>query len=231
MKISVIIPTCNEAENIGDLVESLKINGRGLLEEVIVVDGKSTDNTLAIAARAGAEVVKSAEKGRAVQMNLGASLAKGDILYFVHADIKIHADYAADIAQAVNSNYDLGCYRFRFDSNSLLLRLNAWFTRLPFIWCRGGDQTLFISKEKFNQLGRYKAHCLLMEDYDFIIRAKEAGCRFRIIPKCVKVSARKYETNSYFKVQRANYTVMKMWKQGASQKELVATYKRMLDYR
>jgi len=232
LKISVIIPTFNEAENIGCLIESLKIYGKNYLHEIIVSDSpNSTDNTKEIAQKLGAIAQKSPQKGRAFQMNFGASIATADILYFVHADIKINPDYTFDIVKAINSGHYFGCYRYQFDADDWILKVNAFFTRLPFIWCRGGDQTLFIRKEDFLKVGKFREDYEIMEDYEFIIRAKKV-LKFKIIPKNVIVSARKYKTNSYLRVQKANFKVMRMFLSGkASQQEMTETYRRMLDYR
>lgn len=232
MKISVIIPTFNESENIGYLIQTLKGFGNSTLHEIIVVDSSnSTDKTTEIAQKMGAIALKSPQKGRATQMNFGASVASGDILYFVHADTKIHPDYASDIVKAIFAGYDFGCYRYEFDSPNILLKLNAFFTRLPFIWCRGGDQTLFIRKEDFLKVGKFREDYQIMEDYEFIIRANKV-LKFKIIPKNVIVSARKYKTNSYLRVQKANFKIMRMFLSGkASQQEMTETYRRMLDYR
>jgi hypothetical protein len=114
---------------------------------------------------------------------------------------------------------------------SINVKINAFFTRLPFIWCRGGDQTLFIRKEDFLKVGKFREDYQIMEDYEFIIRAKKV-LNFKIIPKNVIVSARKYKTNSYLRVQKANFKIMRMFLSGkASQKEMTETYRRMLDYR
>lgn len=232
MKISVIIPTFNEADNIGCLIESLKIYGKNYLHEIIVSDSpNSTDNTKEIAQKLGAIAQKSPQKGRAFQMNFGASIATADILYFVHADIKVNPDYTFDILKAINSGHYFGCYRYQFDADDWILKVNAFFTRLPFIWCRGGDQTLFIRKEDFLKVGEFREDYEIMEDYEFIIRAKKV-LKFKIIPKNVIVSARKYKTNSYLRVQKANFKVMLMFLSGkASQQEMTETYRRILDYR
>jgi len=232
LKISVIIPTFNEADNIGCLIESLKIYGENHLHEIIVSDSpNSTDNTKEIAKKLGAIAKKSPQKGRAFQMNFGASIATGDILYFVHADIKVNHDYTLDIVKAINSGHNFGCYRYQFDIDNWFLKINSFFTRLPFIWCRGGDQTLFIGKEDFLKVGKFREDYEIMEDYEFIIRAKKV-LKFKIIPKNVIVSARKYKTNSYLRVQKANFKVMRMFLSGkASQQEMTETYRRMLDYR
>jgi rSAM/selenodomain-associated transferase 2 len=232
LKISVIIPTYNEADNIGCLIESLKIYGEKHLHEIIIADSpNSTDTTKEIAQKLGAIAQKSPQKGRAFQMNFGASLATGEILYFVHADIKVNPDYAFDIVNAINSGHDFGCYRYQFDTDDWLLKVNAFCTRMPFIWCRGGDQTLFIRKKDFLKVGKFRDDYQIMEDYEFIIRAKKV-LKFKIIPKNVVVSARKYKTNSYLRVQKANLKVMRMFLSGkASQEEMMETYHRMLDYR
>jgi rSAM/selenodomain-associated transferase 2 len=232
LKISVIIPTYNEAENIGFLIETLQKFGGVNLHEIIVVDSPFTnDNTFEITKKFDIFFVKSPKSGRATQMNFGATLASGDVLYFVHADIKIHPDFTFDIICSIENGYDFGCYRYQFDSSSFLLKINAFFTRFPFIWCRGGDQTLFIRKNDFINVGHFDENLLIMEDYEFILRANKQ-LKFKIIPKNVIVSARKYKTNSYLRVQKANFKLMRMFLNGnASQQEMVETYRKMLDYR
>jgi glycosyltransferase involved in cell wall biosynthesis len=130
VKISVIIPVYNEAENIGLLVQSIIQHGNEQLAEIIASDGGSTDNTLNIASAAGAKVVLSPQKGRAAQMNHAASIATGDILYFVHADVQLHPDFIRQIEEAIQSGCDLGCYRYRFDSPKKMLWFNGYMTRL-----------------------------------------------------------------------------------------------------
>jgi hypothetical protein len=151
-------------------------------------------------------------------MNCGANLAKGEILYFVHADTQIHTDYITDIQQAIIDGYHLGCYRYKFDSTHLLLKINAFFTRFPFIWCRGGDQTLFIQKKDFIKLGCFRYDFQIMEEYEFILRANKSLI-FKIIPKNVIVSARKYKTNSYLRVQKANFILMRMFLRGKASQQ------------
>ena len=231
MKIAVIIPTYNEEENIGKLIRSLLANKQEAFINIIVSDAGSTDNTIQVAKDAGANVAEiSPQKGRAMQMNYGASISREEILYFIHADTQVHADFVADINEAIKQHYDMGCYRYKFDSKHPLLKVNGFFTRFPFIWCRGGDQTLFVKRSVFDQLEGYKT-MKIMEEYDFIQRAGQAGFKFKILPKNILVSARKYETNSYLKVLYANYQVMKMWKRGASDDEMASQYKKLLNYR
>ncbi len=227
MRISVIIPTYNEENNIAGLIDDLYKYGGEQLAEIIVVDAPSQDRTAQRAEQAGARVIVSGQPGRAPQMNAGARIAQGDVLYFVHADVRIHPDYVQDIQQALASGYTLGCYRYQFDSPRLILKLNTFFQRYDRIWSRGGDQTLFIPKASFEELGGYCEKHRVMEDYEFIIRACKKY-RFKIIPKNIIVSARKYQDNSYLRVNIANAVVMWMYFRGAPQQKLIDTYKSII---
>ena len=229
MTISIIIPTLNEAENIEKLVLHLQKFGGDNLLEIIVADGGSTDATCSIARQLGAKIVGSV-RGRAQQMNAGAAAAAGEVLYFVHADTLPPDDFLLFLNKALAENYALGCFRFRFDSPRWILKINAYFTRFDKIWCRGGDQTLFVRQSVFETLGGYRSDFLIMEEYEFIERARQQYA-FKIMPADVMVSARKYETNSWLRVQIANLTVFRMYRMGVSQARLVGTYQRMLDYR
>jgi rSAM/selenodomain-associated transferase 2 len=229
MDISIIIPTYNEEEHIGPLVAHLWLNSQGLVREIVVIDGGSQDNTLNLAAQAGAQAYLSPRKGRAAQMNLGASMVQGSVLYFVHADSFPPATYVQDILEAIQAGYPLGCFRFRFNSNKLLLKINSYCTRFDRIMCRGGDQTLFLLRTVYDDLEGYKDDYLIMEEYDLILRARKKY-PFRIIPKDVMVSARKYDHNGYFRVNLANLTVFMMFFAGFPQLKMVNTYKRMIQH-
>lgn len=227
--ISIVIPTYQEAANIGRLVRYLRQYAVGATE-IIVSDGGSTDQTLGLAGEAGAIAVLSPAKGRAAQMNYGASVAKGQILYFVHADTFPPGSYCTDIGNALNKGFALGRYRTKFDSLKRELQFNAFFTRFDLFICYGGDQTFFITRELFSRVGGFNAGMRIMEDYDLTARARKQA-RYCILPKAVLVSARKYDTNSWWQVQRANYTIVKMFQKGASQEAMVQRYREMLDYR
>ena len=230
MQISIIIPTLNEAENIGQLVQYLKRHATHALLEIIVVDAQSDDNTEGAARRAGATVLTSEKRSRAAQMNIGAKAAKGDILYFVHADCYPPETYCVDIQNFIQGGFHLGCYRYRFDSNHILLKINAYCTRFSAMWCRGGDETLFVVRHVFEELNGYDEYYSIMEEYDFIRRAKMLF-KMVIMPKYVLVSARKYETNSYLRVQIANFRIFRLYKQGVSPDIMVKKYKSFLNYR
>ena len=229
IRVSVIIPTYNEEKVIASLVAHLLTNAGGAVEEVLVIDGGSTDQTVALAQEAGAQGHVSPWKGRADQMNYGAQLAHGDVLYFVHADTQPPADYLTDIQESLRMGYSIGGYRSRFEAVHPLLTLNSYFSRFSRLTCRGGDQTLFVTRALFDQLKGYDNYYVVMEDFDFIRRARRQT-NFRIVPREAQVSARKYQNNSYGRVTAANFIVFTMFRLGYSPRQLLRTYQRMVNY-
>ncbi len=230
MKVSIIIPTYNEANYIGKLIHFLIENSDSSVIDIIVTDGGSQDNTIDIAKLAGANAVLCPDRGRAAQMNYGAGMAKGDLFYFVHADCLPPKEFVKDIQEAVERQYDLGRYRTRFDSKKSILKINAWFTRFDLFVCMGGDQTLFTTRSLFEQCKGFKEEMQIMEEYEFCHRAKKIG-KYKILNGEALISSRKYEGNTWLNVQRANYKIVNMYKRGASQHDILETYKKMLTYR
>ncbi len=223
--ISIIIPALNEAENLRKLIPALRQNTQELIE-IIVVDGGSTDDSLAICASFQVMTL-TGKRGRGKQMNQGAEYAKGDILYFVHADAIPPKGYGESIRASIQAGFPIGCFRMKFDSLSFLLKINAYFTRFDKSWTRGGDQTLYITNTLFHEFQGYDETCVIMEEYDFMDRVREKH-PFKIIPKDILISARKYEKNGYFKVQIANLTAMRMYKKGIDKMRIAEKYRSML---
>ncbi|MEQ9582813.1 MAG: glycosyltransferase family 2 protein, partial [Arenibacter sp.] len=155
ISISIIIPTLNEAACIGNLLEYIKANSSPKnIKEIIVVDGGSTDGTPTLAKTLGAKTISS-EMGRAKQMNKGAELATGHVLYFLHADTYPPKDFDVFILNAVHQSIASGCFRMKFDTSKKFLRFFAWFSRINNRICRGGDQSLFIHKDLFRKTGGF----------------------------------------------------------------------------
>ncbi|MBA3664676.1 MAG: TIGR04283 family arsenosugar biosynthesis glycosyltransferase [Bacteroidetes bacterium] len=227
MKISVIIPTLNEAANVGPLINYLYKYGSEKLHEIIVVDGGSTDNTKEKSISAGANTIEIDKKSRAIQMNYGAKKASGDIFYFVHADALPPKDYAQNICNAVLNGCGVGCFRFKFDSPKRLLKINSYITRFKGPLSGGGDQTLFIQRQLFDQMKGFNENYMIMEDFEFARRIKKK-CALTILPGEVTVSARKYETNSYLKVNASNILMFTLFSFGVSPNKLSKIYKRLL---
>lgn len=226
-KVSIIIPTYNEEDSLPGLLKYLQLHSDERLVEIIVADGQSVDRTLDKALEYGARPLLCMNKGRSSQMNEGAAIARGELLYFVHADTLPPSTFLEDIVSASNNGYSLGSYRSSYITNDPRLKINAFFTRFDFLWCRGGDQTLFVDKQLFDQLGGFCADHRIMEDFDFLKRARKYG-RFIIMPKGALISTRKYNENSYFRVNIANMCVFVLYSFGASQEKLTSTYKNIL---
>ncbi|MEO6253208.1 MAG: TIGR04283 family arsenosugar biosynthesis glycosyltransferase [Ferruginibacter sp.] len=227
-RISIIIPTYNEAGSISQLVAYLFKHAGGIVHEIIISDGGSTDQTLMLAEEAGAKAVVSTQKGRAAQMNYGVQISAAEIVYFVHADCFPPVSFATDIIEAVKIGFDFGRYRTRFDSSKFMLKINAWFTRFNWFICYGGDQTLFVTRKLFERSGGFKNQLLIMEEYEFCERLMK-NSRYKIFADAALISARKYEGRSWLQVQLANRKAVQLFKKGASQQEIIEQYKLMLN--
>ncbi|MDP5229792.1 MAG: TIGR04283 family arsenosugar biosynthesis glycosyltransferase [Cellulophaga sp.] len=198
--ISIIIPVLNEANCIGELLLYLKENCQlNSVHEIIVVDGGSTDDTTTIASKHGATVINS-EKGRAKQLNTGAAFARGSILYFLHVDTFPPKHFDERIIAAIEKGSQVGCFQMKFDTDSPFLNFFAWFTRLNYKICRGGDQSLFITKDLFLKTKGFNEQYIIYEDNEFIGRLYKIA-PFSILPFKVKTSARKYQEKGEIRLQ------------------------------
>jgi rSAM/selenodomain-associated transferase 2 len=226
--ISVIIPTFNERAAIKETIRRLwERDKAGLLHQVIVSDGGSTDGTVAEAVDEGAEVIQSKVKGRAAQMNHGARQATGDVLYFLHADTIPPIGYTEDILGAVRKGATAGCFRLSFDYPHWFLNANCWFTRFDIDAVRFGDQSLFVTKEAFENAGGFCEKHVVLEDQELVKRLKKKG-RFVVMNKSVTTSARKYRENGIYKTQAIFFLIYGMYRAGYSQQQLVATYRKLI---
>lgn len=226
MTLSIIIPAFNEASRIGSLVTHL-LNDGPFVKEVLVIDGSSNDETAQLAGNAGAKVYKAKKRGRAHQMNQGAFAAKGEVLHFVHADAWPPKGFSKSIKDAIEVGYKAGCFRSLFDTKNKFLLLNSFFTRFPGLIFRGGGQTLFITDELFQYLGGYDESLQLMEEYDLIRRIKR-HTKFRIIPRNVLVSVRKYQENGTIRLQASYALIMILFFLNFNQNFLIRLYKRLI---
>ena len=226
--ISIIIPVLNEEKNIKTLLTYLTANVSGKnFVEIIVVDGGSTDNSKEIIKACGGVVLLESEKGRARQMNHGAKHAKGSILYFLHADSFPPQRFDVLIVEKIQNDYKAGCFRMQFEHNHWLLRLSGWLTRFSWKACRGGDQSLFITKDFFDSLGGFNDEYIIYEDNDFINRIYKEH-RFAVIQQQLKTSARLYEKNGVCRLQYHFCIIhIKNWL-GASPENLLNYYRKRI---
>lgn len=168
-------------------------------------------------------ILINSEKGRAKQMNKGAEIANGNILYFLHADSYPPKNFDSLIIEEVKKNNLSGCFKMKFDTNNLWLKLASWFTQFSWKSCRGGDQSQFITKTFFNDIGGFDEQFTIYEDNDLISKLY-ARKQFIVIQECLTTSARCYNTNGICKLQFHYWTIhLKKWF-GASPKKLNKYY-------
>lgn len=227
--MTVIIPTFNEAAHIQSTIQQLREHDTAhLIKEIIIADGGSTDDTVAIAEAANAIVVISNTKGRSAQMNYGATFATEDVLYFLHADTIPPKNFSSDIAVAVDRGFGAGCFMLSFDYDHWFLKANCWFTRFDVDAIRFGDQSLFVTRAAFEKAAGFCEKHIVLEDQHLIKRLKKIT-RFTIIKKPVLTSAKKYLENGLYKTQGIFFIIYSMYRLGYSQQKLVATYRKMIN--
>ena len=197
--ISIIIPVLNEAASIEAFLRALPAGA-----ELVLVDGGSDDATVELATPFVHQIVHS-DRGRAKQMNVGADIATGQVLVFLHADTSLPEYFLEEIDLFVNSEHLWGRFDVRLDSSKLVFRvIEAMMnmrSRLTAI--ATGDQTLFVQAETFHELGGYK-DIPLMEDVEFSKRLKSYSHPFCSHHR-VKTSARRWLKNGVVR------TILLMW--------------------
>lgn len=193
-RISVVMPVLDEEARIGARLREL---ARHAFHEVIVVDGGSQDATQTIVRSNPQMVLVESPRGRAIQMNTGASRAAGDLLLFLHADVALPEDAVAQIRATLATRGTIaGAFRTwtvpdepsRAPWWSPLLHLadaRSRYSELPY-----GDQALFLSREVFREVGGFP-DMPLMEDLELSRRLRRRG-RIRIAPASVQVSGRRF---------------------------------------
>lgn len=198
--ISIIIPVLNEEGFIAKVLQHLTLNSTSSnIKEIICVDGGSSDKTVEIAEVHGAKVLQS-KKGRARQMNFGAKHAQGEILYFLHADTFPPRNFDGTILTAIAQGHESGCFRMQFDTKNPILRFFAWLSRINHTLCRGGDQSLFIKRQLFEQNEGFNENYLIYEDTEFITRLYKQT-KFKVLSEAVVTSARKYREKGWVRIQ------------------------------
>jgi len=242
-KISIIIPILNEAKTIGKLLQYLidNISKKNSLE-IIVIDGGSSDNSKEIiqtfckkekgfesSSRLQGHLIKliTSSKGRAKQMNLGAKQARGNILYFLHADSFPPKNFDQLIVNEVEKGNLAGCFRMQFENTHLWLQLAGWLTQFRWRACRGGDQSQFITKELFDDIGGFDNNYIIYED-NILINELYKRNEFVVINKKLKTSARRYEEHGVWKLQYHFWTIYVKKMFGASANELHIYYKKYI---
>jgi len=189
-KISIIIPVLNEANTINGVLA--RILGASNLE-VIVADGGSQDETVALAQSVGVKVI-AATGGRASQMNAGAAVATGSILLFLHADTHLPPAFDTFVRQVLlDTGTIAGAFELRIDAElwgirliEKMVNLRSHFLSLPY-----GDQAIFLKASIFKKIGGFP-NLPIMEDFELMRRLKRYG-KIAIAPAPVLTSGRRWQ--------------------------------------
>lgn len=222
-KISIIIPIFNEVDAIHRLLLHIEnVVSKTIPYEIIVVDGGSTDASSKQVQNSKSAILIPSEKGRAKQMNAGAKHASGNILYFLHCDSFPPKNFDVAIVKEIDRGNLAGCFRMKFDYNHPVLLVSQWFTRFNHISCRGGDQSLFVTKELFDKIKGFNESYIIYEDNEIIKRLYQEQ-QFVVIPKYLITSARRYRINGAWKLQY-HFTVIHL------KRKLGHSVESLLDY-
>lgn len=206
MLISVIIPSLNEAQCLPSLLQQLRELSRDEQDqlEIIVVDGGSKDDTVALCEPLVDSVLQQGT-GRALQMNAGGRVAKGDILVFLHADTRLPDDVFWCWRSLSQSDESWAFFPVRLGGSALAYRIIEWFmnqrSRLSSI--ATGDQTLCLKRAAYLELGGF-ADIELMEDIELCKRLKRLSKPMLYTSK-VHCSVRRWQRDGVVK------TVLSMW--------------------
>lgn len=219
--ISIIIPTCNEADNIGKLLPGL-LATPGV--ELLVVDGGSADNTVDVAKSLGAKVI-STPPGKAKQMNAGAEAARGDILLFLHGDTKLAPGFVKQVRDTLEQpGISAGAFRLSIDGKGFGLRVIEWLVNLraKVLQMPYGDQGIFVTADMFFSIGAFPAQPI-MEDFELMRRLKKRG-RVGILPLRATTSARRWERLGILKTTVINQAIIIGYLFGVSPEKLAGWY-------
>ncbi|MFL5284856.1 MAG: TIGR04283 family arsenosugar biosynthesis glycosyltransferase [Rhodopila sp.] len=202
--LSIVIPTLNASPT---LAGTLSVLGPDL--EIIVVDGGSSDGTVAIAAAAGARVL-TAPRGRGSQIAAGIAAATHPWLLILHADTRLQPDWQAAVAAHQAHPDKAGYFRFVLDSGDprarRLERAVAW--RCDALGLPYGDQGLLIHRDLLDAVGGIRP-LPLMEDVDLVRRLGRA--RLRALPADAVTSAARWERDGYLRRSARNLLCLSLW--------------------
>ncbi len=224
-KISIIIPTINEANNLPLLLSDLSsIQKKG---EIIIVDCGSEDKTIDIANIYGAKVIISKERNRGLQLNIGAENSKGEWLIFLHADTRLTHDWFKKINSFLKGNKNI-IYYFEFKINhkkiiyrvlEILVNIRSKIFKQPY-----GDQGLIIHRTIYFKNNGFR-NIPLMEDVDFLMRLNQKK-DLKQLNFPIFISSRKWERTNIFLQAIKNWHFRRRWLKGESLKSIYSDYYR-----
>jgi len=190
VKIAVVIPALDEAEEVESAVSSAQAEG----VEIVVVDGGSRDDTRERARELGARVLRT-ERGRARQLQRGLEASHGDVVLFLHADTRLPDGWDDALRQALDDPAVAGgAFRLRFEDEGVAIRVVEWGARIRGAWLGlpFGDQALFARRSVLMEIGGVP-DVPVMEDLD-LVRAIKARGRLSLLALPATTSARRYRS-------------------------------------
>ncbi len=226
-KISIIIPVFGEAEGIeGTLRQFSHISQATDPHEIIVVDGDSRGDTIRTITHPDI-ITAVGPRGRAWQMNHGASLASGEVLLFLHADTLLPVEALAKITEALAGRafawgaFELGIASSRPAYRLIegAVRIRTRLTRIPY-----GDQAIFLTKQLLHQAGGYP-RIPIMEDVALVRRIKKQGAEMFILPEKVSTSPRRWESEGIIYCTLRNWILVTCYFLGARPETLAKYYR------
>ncbi|MEM9205227.1 MAG: TIGR04283 family arsenosugar biosynthesis glycosyltransferase [Pseudomonadota bacterium] len=227
--ISIVIPTLNAEETLPDTLSCL-VEGAldGLVRDVVVADGGSSDQTMAIADYMGCEVVTS-ERGRGYQLAAGAEAAKSDWLLFLHADTVLDARWQAEVAAfcaSESKNRDApraGVFQFKLRDEGATARILETMVavRCALFALPYGDQGLLIHRSLYDEIDGFQA-IPLMEDVDII--RKIGRRRLSFLQTRAITSADRFKRNGYISRSARNLTCLFLYFAGVSPYRIAKIY-------
>ncbi|MGI9391986.1 MAG: TIGR04283 family arsenosugar biosynthesis glycosyltransferase [Parvibaculales bacterium] len=199
--ISVIIPTLNVGAHLPATLQSLvPASMEGLVSEVIIIDGGSSDDSAEIAEEMGARLIRSKKRGRGVQLALGAKRAKGAWLLFLHADVVLSEKWVEEGRSFLlqSAPFKAGAFRFALEKKTHAARLMQWlvYWRCALFGLSYGDQGLLIHRSHYEGVGGFKPQ-EIMEDVDMVRRVGKKNLVMLKSP--ILISDRRYEEDGYLR--------------------------------
>ena len=221
--VSVVIPTLDVAGRIGPCLGALGEGVAGLIREVILADGGSSDAIAEVADATGARLV-TAPRGRGSQLAAGARAARGDWLLFLHADTRLVPGWSEAVRRHLAGGPErAGYFRLRFDSEDMMAGVTAGWAnlrsrafRLPY-----GDQGLLVARALYDRAGGHP-EIPLMED---VALARRLGRRLVPLDAVAVTSAERYLREGWVRRGARNLSTVALWFAGASPERLAERYR------
>ncbi|KAB8315608.1 glycosyltransferase [Tolypothrix campylonemoides VB511288] len=236
--VSIIIPTLNEAQCLGRTLRHLSILVPAACE-VLVVDGGSSDETVAIAQKAGVSVIVAKKSGRAAQMNQGAEVATAEILCFLHADTLVPDDLVAIIEQTlVDKTVAAGGFislmtgdqitRWGVSLHNFVKSYYAPLLFRPHLFFKGlrllfGDQVIFVRRADFWKAGGFDSNLPIMEEADLCLKLVQQG-QIHLVNRIVQSSDRRVAHWGFLKATAIYLYIGFLWGLGVSPQYLKQFY-------